>query len=230
MNRRFTMTAAVAAGLLLFTAQMAMAQPGRDAGRGGFGRLFNNPVFLLRNPKVQEELELVEDQVQELQNLQEEVMGKVRDTFRGMRDADQDARAARMEEIKTYFEDLQKQVDGILLPHQQKRLKQLFFQRQTARGNNGLLSGPLAEQLNLSEEQLEKMREAAEKAQQELREKMAKLQQEAREKILSFLTSEQRAKFDELMGDPFDFGDDRGRGDRGRGGERGRLRQRGSGF
>jgi len=134
-----------------------------------------------------------------------------------------------MEEVKSYFEDLQNQVDGILLPHQQKRLKQLFFQRQTARGNSGLMNGPIADELNLSEEQIEKMRAAAEKAQQELREKVAALQKEAREKVLAFLTKEQRAKFDELIGEPFDFGNDRGRG---RGGNRGRDRgpQRGSDF
>ncbi len=224
MNRRFGFVALLALGLMVVGADLAMAQPGgRGGDRGGFGRMFNNPLMLLRNERVQEELELVDDQVEELNELQQEIMEKVRDMFRDMRDLDQDERADRMKEIGEYMEDIQKDVDSILLPHQQQRLRQLFYQTQTRRPGALPVTDELAKELNITEEQMEKMREAAEKANEDMRKEMEKLRQKAMEKVLSVLSAEQRAKYKELMGEPFDMGDPRqgfGRGGN-RGGDRG---------
>lgn len=225
MNRRFGFAVLMAVGLMVVGADLAMAQPGgRGGDRGGFGRMFNSPLMLLRNERVQEELELVDDQIEELNELQQEIMEKVRDMFRDMRDLDQDERADRMRKIGEYMEDIQKDVDSILLPHQQQRLRQLAYQTQTRRPGALPITDELAKELNISDEQMEKLREAAEKANEEMRKEMEKLRQKTIEKVLSVLSPEQRAKYKELMGEPFEFGDPRqgfGRGGRDRGNNRG---------
>ena len=129
MSLRTQIPMVVALGLVLCVVDMSFAQPGRG-GRGSsqMGQIFNNPIMLLRNEKVAEELELVDDQQEELQALQEEAMQGMRDMFMGMRDMSSDEREEKMEEVGEMMEKLRDDVDGILLPHQQKRLKQLNFQ------------------------------------------------------------------------------------------------------
>jgi Spy/CpxP family protein refolding chaperone len=124
-----------------------------------------------------------------------------------------------------------------LLPHQLERLKQIDLQvRMQQRGEGGISSRTVAEALELTDEQREKLEQRAEEVRQELQEKVRQAQVEAREKLLDVLTPQQKAKLEELMGDAFQLQDDerfggrggfRGREGRGgRDGERGRDRGR----
>ena len=106
----------------------------------------------------------------------------------------------------------------------------------------------LVEDLGLTEEQLQELKEKAAEVSQRLKEKVAKLQAQAQDEIFSsVLSKDQLAKYEELMGDKFEFptptrgnwgrssdrggdrGGDRDRGDRDRGG-RDRGGDRGSDF
>jgi hypothetical protein len=209
----------------------AMAQ-GRGGDGGGFGRgMFGggntNSLMLLMNEKVREELDLVDDQVEELTALQEEMQTEMRDMFSGMRDMDQEERQSAMEKMRDEMtkktESFQKKVDEVLLPHQQKRLKQLTFQSQS-RGRGGvgglLTSDTMKEELDITSEQEPKITEAAEKAAEEMQAELKKLQAKTEEKILSALTETQRKKYRELVGEAFDFGNQFG----GRGGGGGNQR------
>ncbi|MFO0526921.1 MAG: hypothetical protein ACK52A_02360, partial [Planctomycetota bacterium] len=125
-------------GLLVAASQTVDAQGPPGGGRGGMGGMFGGGqaagLMLLMNPKVQEELDLVDEQIEDLKALQEEMQNAMRDMFSGMRDMDPEERRTAMEEMRGKMEkkaeEFQAEVDEVLLPHQSKRLKQLAFQTQ----------------------------------------------------------------------------------------------------
>lgn len=225
MSLRSQFPLALALGLVLCFVDMSFAQPGGGrGGRGGsqMGQIFNNPIMLLRNEKVAEELELVDDQMDELKELQEEAMSGMRDMFMGMRDMSQDEREEKMEEVSDMMEKLKDDVNDILLPHQQKRLKQLNFQNQNRRRGGTGVSGSLAEELDISESQMEEMEEITAKGNEDIQKAVAKMREDIQKKVRGVLDSEQRKKWDELIGQEFDFGDRRSQwGGSQRGGDRG---------
>lgn len=132
---------------------------------------------------------------------------------------------------RAQFEEMRQEVEGriaeVLTTQQMERLKQINAQQQLSRGGaRALLGGPMADALDLSEEQQEMLRERAGELRAEMEKKMEAARAEAKEQLMEILTSEQRAKLDEMTGEPFTMterpGFDRGRrGGRGRGGEGG---------
>lgn len=218
----------------LLTADLSMAQfrgGGPGMGRGG------SALGLLANDRVRDELELVDDQVEAIEALTDDMRAEMQDMFSGMRDnfrnMNEDERREFMEEIREKMTNLNKDFEGRvfdeLLPHQVDRLKQLMFQSQSGRGgglSRGSIPENLIEELGITEDQIEKMREKAESVREDLNKKIAKLQQQAEEEILSVLDAEQRERYKELMGESFDFGENRfgGFGGRGPGGDGGRER------
>ncbi len=226
------------AGIALLLATPAFAQPG-GGDRGGFGgRGFGGPggggmSGLLMNEQVQDEIELVEEQKAELRDLAEEIRDDMRSEmgslFQGMRDLSEDERREKFGEIRTKMESFQKQaeskIEEVLLPHQFERLKQLNVQQQINGGGGGatgLLQGPLADELGITDEQREEMMAKSQELQADVEKKIQKLREEAREELMSVLTPEQRSKLEKMAGDRFDLPPGGGfRGDRGPGGPRG---------
>jgi Spy/CpxP family protein refolding chaperone len=242
-------------GALVFAASLApllvFAQPPGDGGRGGTGG-FGGPfggggglIGLLMRDEVQQEIQLVDEQRDKVMKAAEESRDKMRQEMRGMfeemRDLSDEERRERFGEIRSKMEEMnagvETQLKKALLPHQLERLKQIDLQvRMQQRGEGGLSSRTVAEALELSDEQREKLEQRAEEVRKELQEKVRQAQAEAREKMLEVLTPEQKAKLEELMGDTFQLQDDdrfggrggfRGRGERGgdRGNDRGRERR-----
>jgi Spy/CpxP family protein refolding chaperone len=228
------------AALALAAAAPSWAQPG--GGRGGFGGGRGGGGFgmtgLLMNEDVQKEIELVDDQVDELQQLGEELRDEMRSEmgsmFQEMRDATDEEREAMREEIGEKMAEFQKKAEGrvkdVLLPHQFDRLKQINTQQQlNAGGGQGLMRGPLAEELGITDAQREELAEKAREVQEEMQKKIAELRAEAQDDLLSVLKPEQRKKLESMMGEKFemeqpDFGRGQGgqRGQRGQGGRGGR--------
>jgi Spy/CpxP family protein refolding chaperone len=208
------------AALVVTTASSALAQPG-GGGRGGFGRggfgMFGggggNELMLLLNDDIREELGLVDDQIEKLRAISDKQREEMRSMFQGAFGGGQgggteEERQKRFEEMRTKLQDrmaeIQKDVDGILLPHQSKRIKQIGRQMRL-RGMTGSINNDvLAEELKLTEEQKEKLREKAVDVQKKLNEKLAKLRKEAEDDLLSVLSVEQRVEYKELVGEPFD--------------------------
>ncbi len=221
----------IALTVVLCSSETAWAQPGRG-GRGGFfgGQ---SALGLLANEKVQKELELVDDQIEVIQSLQQEQRASMQEMFSGMRDRfrdmDPSERESVMGEIREEMQKSNKEFEGKayeeLLPHQVDRLKQLIFQAQSRRGGGiagGQMSESLVEELGITDDQLEKMKEMAEKVREDLAKKMAKLRSQAEEEILSVLDPAQREKYKSLVGDTFEFDNGNARGGfGGRGGGRG---------
>ena len=167
---------------------------------------------LVMRDEVQQELQLVDEQRDKVMAAADEARNQMRDEMRDlfsqMRDLSDDERRARFDEIRGRIEsmnaDLEARLKKVLLPHQYERLKQIDVQvRVQQRGAAALSSGELAEALDLTDEQREKLEQRAEEVQKELQEKMSQLRLEARNKMLDVLTPEQRAKLEQMMGDAF---------------------------
>ena len=210
-----------------------LAQPGGGGGfRGGGGPFGGGGVMgLITRDEVQQELQLVDEQQEKVQAVSEEMGNQMReelrDLFSQMQDLSEEERQERFDEIRTRVEklnaEMEKRLKKVLLPHQFDRLKQIDLQtRIQQRGAAALTTGELAETLNLSDSQREKLEERAAEVQQELQEQIRQLQVDARNKIFEVLTAEQRAKLETLMGDQFDMPQGPGFGRGGRGGGFGR--------
>ena len=202
------------------------------------GRNQSSELTLLGNAKIQEELELVDDQIEEIKEIESEVTNSMRDLFVSRRE---EMSNASNEERKEMWSEMQKEmreqytkvkpkIESVLLPNQVQRLAEIKMQA-TLRRSGGLTSErggqTLKEQLGISDEQMEAMKEKASKARETLTAKIAKLRKEAEAEVLSVLDSEQRTKYDEMMGEAFDVDSLFQRG--GRGGQRGRGAQGGRG-
>lgn len=242
---RFIQAALLTAAIIsLSTAALAQPPGGRGGrGFGGPGGPFGGGIIgLIQTDEVQREIELSTEQEDELRAIREEVQDQIRgemgDMFRGMRDMSDEERQARFDEIRTRFEDINKDVESrlqkTLLPHQFDRLKQIDVQARVQRGGaSALTEGELAETLDLTDAQRDQLREKSEEVEKDLNDKIQQLRLDARKQLLEVLTPEQRAKLEGMMGAEFavpeqQFGPQRG-GRFGFGGRGGRNRDRDNG-
>lgn len=221
---RVTVLAIAAVVVIAICADSAVAQRGGRGGQGGrggggFGFIGGGggggAMQLLQDDAVKKELDLVDDQVAKL----EEIGAKLREDmqaqmqgfdFGSLRDLSEEERNARFAEIRKKGEELaaaaQKKIDEVLLPQQSERLKQLVVQSSMRFGaDRALTSGPLAEELKITDEQKEKLAAKQQEVQAALQEKLAKLQAEARDELFSVLDPTQQAKLKAMIGKPFTF-------------------------
>lgn len=218
----------MAAVLSMMSADVAFGQRGGSRAAGGMMRMMggNNQFGLLADQKVQAELELVDDQIEELEEIQKEAMQVIRDMFSEMQDSGGDRREA-FRNIREKMQEKMKPFEGrlndVLLPHQQTRLKQLGYQSTGRFGGAGgvFQNDKLLEDLDISDKQKEELEEAVEKAREKLQKDYKELVKKAENDILKVLDSDQRKKYKELVGDSFQFdnpwqrgGNTRGRTDR----------------
>ena len=241
--------------VVLLSGVAAQAQPGRGPGGPG-GMMGGGPGAglsqLLRFEPVQKEIELVDDQKAKLKELGDSTMADMRKLFEGLND---EQRRAKFEELRKQAPEreaeLVKKVEGILLPHQVTRLKQLRVQMLGARA---IRDEAIAKDLGITEEQkgkLAAMDKEDEDRRAKVREEMSKLSEEERRakfremfdnfaktreeregKVFGVLTQEQKDKLEQLKGKKADidwtqmFGrggpGGRGPGGRGPGGQGGR--------
>lgn len=179
--------------------------------RGGFGG-GGGVLGLLYREDVRQDLQLVDEQQEKVDALADEIrtelQDEMREMFSQMRDLSDEERQQQFEKIRSRMEevnaDAEKRLKKVLLPHQFDRLKQIDVQmRVQQQGAGALTSGELAEMLDLTDSQRERLEERAAEVEQELQEKISQLRLEARNKMLDVLTAEQRAKLQSLMGDDF---------------------------
>jgi len=199
---------------------------GSMGGMGGFGA---SPAMmwgqLLRVEKVQKELELVSEQKDKLKEIAEKAAARMRDSgavFSKLRDASEEERKAAITEYgnkaRAQAEQLKKDLEEVLLPHQIERLKQIALQIQ---GLRALQDKEVQDTLGITEEQKEKMkslndgmmekfrgmmgRRGDESERQAQREKMQELRKEYESKTLDVLTADQKEKFEKMKGPKFDL-------------------------
>jgi hypothetical protein len=163
-------------------------------------------LLLLRQKSVQKELELAPETTEKIMaftTAQSEAAGK--------------ALKQGEAERKEVFEKLRKQnvqfLADTLTPKQSKRLDQITMQFTALQQ---LTKPEIAKALDLSDEQVQKLKDLQKVARKALlallsakdregrNEKFAKLREETRTKILALLTDEQKAKAREMAGPPFE--------------------------
>ena len=192
-------------------------------GEMGFvGTKFNSapdPINLINDASVQKDLELVDDQVTQLREMQREFSRELKDQIGDLSKGDFDK--SRIKDIGKLVSELRAKqktrMEQLLLPHQVDRLKQVALQKHMeSAGTAGALGGKIADELGITDEQKEQLKQREKEIKQELAEKMAKMREEAREELLQVLNPDQRQKLKTMMGekyksDPKDWSDQRQR-------------------
>ncbi|TVS15562.1 MAG: hypothetical protein EA424_15680, partial [Planctomycetaceae bacterium] len=176
-------------------------------GPGGFGGFGGGAMGLLLRQDVRDELELLDSQVEELTKIRDDLMGQ----FRGLMAPDENlSMQDRIQRGREMMEKVQEEMDQklgqVLLSHQKKRLDQLSNQMALRGGFfRGLTSEQMVEELNITQQQRERLRTKAEQLEAELRQKIAELRTQAQSELLKELTPAQQAQVRERFGEPFDF-------------------------
>lgn len=185
-------------------------------------------AFLLRSEQVQKELKITDEQQKKLAALQEEQTQKMRELTQGMSGLSPEERRARMEESRKKRTELaqayDKKIGEILNADQAKRLDQIALQQ---RGLRAMLDEEIAKKLGLTDEQKEKITAASNWLRDEqmrlirdsrgsggrpdpeafakMREKRREITKEAMNKALAALNEEQKKKWEEMTGKPFEL-------------------------
>ncbi|TWU63123.1 MULTISPECIES: Spy/CpxP family protein refolding chaperone [Crateriforma] len=217
---------------------------GGPGGPGGFGGRGGGPggggmLQLLRIDEVRTELDLMDDQVQTLEKVGRDIVEEMRGdmpNFRDMSDEERREAFAKMQEMREKVEKkTREQLEEVLFPEQYDRLKQINIQVQ---GINALRDAEVVKELGLSDEQKEKIRKVGENLRDGIQEKIAEaresgdrdkmreamqeafagMQEKLETETLAVLTSEQKKKFEEMKGKPFEMPERRGGFGGGRGG------------
>ena len=175
---------------------LAVGQPYGFSSTGSF--------YSLRMPNIQKELELVEEQKQKVEEIIKAYYDKMREgsqyDWAELRELSTEERQKkyaeirekRMEVMKVAGKEAEEAIEKALLPHQFKALKQINLR---TRGSSMLYSQAVLGQLEITDEQKEKLT----KIRQQMQEKMQKLQAESQKKTLEVLTAEQREKLGEMI-------------------------------
>lgn len=201
-------------------------QGGGNRSSRGFVRGGDPTMGLLRVEEVQAELQISPEQEEALMKLSEKARQRPEGMdFSKVRQMSEDERneffAKMREDQAKKSEEAKEQLEEVLLPPQLERLNQISLQQ---RGVQALGDEAVASELDISDEQKEKLAEVREGLRdtmrsriQELmkkagsegggfdREMFSKVQEELQEEVLGVLTSEQRAKFEEMKGEPFEM-------------------------
>lgn len=174
-------------------------------------------VSALFNKEVQGELELVEDQSRELTQMlgslqkKQGELGRELKEFKDSGASETELLSKRDEFIARFEIDKQQtmvQAMNVLLPHQQKRLRQAAVQvmmRETAKTKrvpSGFLTPEIREYLEIDDPQAERIKARATELQQQLADKIKKLTEQAQAELMNELTSQQKSMYKELVGDP----------------------------
>jgi hypothetical protein len=171
-------------------------------------------LSLLKRPFVRKELRLENAQIEDLIRLESERQLLWASPLAKFDQVTREERAAAYEELKRQLTDLERQAMAVLLPDQKRRLGQILVQKYV-RSNEpaaGLQHPEMISKLNITESQQESLRTIAMKAEAEFKRREAELlaqieraKKAARSEVLSVLDNEQRKKYEDLVGEPFDL-------------------------
>jgi Spy/CpxP family protein refolding chaperone len=202
MNRRVIFLSAFAAVLMMSLVAYGQQRPGQ---RGPGGRGFGS-AMLLRAEAVQKELGVTAEQLTKLKDVLEAGRG----AGGGQRNQDmtEEERTKAREERAKQVAEQDKKIGEILKPEQIARLKQIRLQVAGARA---VTDEEAAKELKITDEQKTKI----EKVMQEMRDAMqggggggpgafAEMREKINAKVMEILTDEQKAKYKEMLGKPFD--------------------------
>ncbi len=167
---------------------------------------------LLRNPQVQQELKITEEQRSKLEQLGEQLREKFRGLGQELRELSPEERENRLESLNA---EVERELAKILNEQQLKRLKQISLQVE---GYAALARPSVAKEIGLTEGQLRQIREILREAGEKRRtlfqqgptgdpqarfQEMRKIRDWVDEQIGKLLTEQQKKKWQQLIGEPF---------------------------
>jgi Spy/CpxP family protein refolding chaperone len=221
----------------------AWAQPGRGGGGRGFGRggftssLSMMYPMLLNSATVQKDLDLVADQKAKIKEISDKADAARRELFSGMRDLTQEERQAKFAESRKKMEEMgektNKEIEGVLLPDQLKRLKAIALQRmgvmalsdKTVQKDLKLTNDQTAKIKSIGEDSMKKMGELFSSGleRDEMREKAQELRKAGEKQVMDVLTADQKTALEKMKGKELKIPNSelRMQGFGGRGGRRG---------
>jgi hypothetical protein len=166
----------------------------------------SSELGLLSNPRVREDIEMVDDQYREFQERQLALQREMADQLRQIDFTDTENLPSQIKEIRNSAE---REMNELLLPHQVKRLRQLRMQSLLQRRDlvQVLTADPIKSDLEITDEQSQELRDYQVQMQEDLQREIAKLQDKARSRLLSKLNPSQKRQVEEMIGDTFVFKD-----------------------
>jgi hypothetical protein len=175
---------------------------GGKISQGAFGEVFD----ALRDKKVQQEVGLLPSQLKDLQRLSEDVMKELEptvDNFNKLSKVEQEVKIEQLrKDLASYMKSVQADVDNILVPEQQQRLRQVAFQMRLQKNGSivTLTSPDVLRELGLNDVQVEQFRENLKKVEEQHRSKLAELETEKERKILALFSPNQRDRLESMIG------------------------------
>ena len=163
-----------------------------------------NQLGMLSDSKVRRDLEMIDDQYKELQQLNSQIQKRVAVQIRSLDFSNSKDLVVQIGKIR---DDAQKDLNGLLLPHQSERLQQIRMQSQLRRRNlvDILSSDPYRSELKITKDQTLELREAQNEIEADLKKEIAKLREKARDRLLSTLNPDQKKQVESMIGDTFEF-------------------------
>jgi hypothetical protein len=202
----------VALGLAAVLTTPAMAQ---QRGRGGFGFGRAGLSMLLSNASVQEELKLDDSQKDKAREFAEKAREKMTAAREELQGLDQEERMKKFREMAAESNTAARKFAAETLKSEQvKRLEQIELQ---VGGANAFAEEGLQKKLSLTDDQKSAVASINESSMQELREigrdvdfqermeKTREIRSKALDSIKGKLTDEQKTKYTELLGSPFEI-------------------------
>ena len=186
---------------------IAQGQPiGSTAARYGTA---SSELGLLSNPRIREDIEMVDDQYREFLDRQRTLQKEMADQLRKIDFTDTENLASQIKEIR---DSAEREMDELLLPHQVKRLRQLRMQSLLQRRDlvQVLTADPIKSDLKITDEQSQELRDYQVQMQEDLQREIAKLQDKARSRLLSKLNPSQKKEVEEMIGETFVFQNSKG--------------------
>ncbi len=164
---------------------------------------------MLNNPSVQKDLELVDDQIQQIKDVNADFSARIQDQVRELHRGNGSFDIARAKELGELVRKLKQQqkteIDNLLLPHQQERLQQVALQMQMkAMGTARALASKLAEELDITDDQKDRLKQRQQELQEEMQQKISEMRENMQKELLQELTPQQRKKLKELTGAQFE--------------------------
>jgi hypothetical protein len=159
-------------------------------------------LTLLSRSDVRQDLELTEEQSDAVQKLLGALPPRLRDLGLGSRDLTPNEKRQR---LARFDEQLGVELESILLPHQQERLRQVEIQVrvQAANVSDEFVNEEVLAKLHITDSQLRKLQSIREEVDREYERQRIAIRERAQARFLAELTPEQRAQWKELVGAPF---------------------------
>ena len=165
--------------------------------------LETSDMGLLTDKAVRGELEMVDDQYKQLQELSSQIQKEAAEQIRNLDFSNNNW----LDQVRQIRQRAKSQLDTVLLPHQQERLRQIRMQSQMRRRTlvEVITNDPIKTELEITDDQAAELRRSEKEIDKQLVKDIAKLREKAREKLLSNLKSKQRKRVEEMIGQPYEF-------------------------